>query len=230
MLSEYTFDGEVPEKIKVWCRRNKRYLIVGGKDPAPKSNFYDTAFVIDPSGEIVFRQVKSVPIQFFKDGLLAPEQALWHSPWGGIGICVCYDLSYARVTDRLVRLGAQCIVVPTMDVVDWGRREHELHARVAPVRSAEYGIPIFRVASSGISQCTDRAGHVTSMAGFPGQNETITGSMMLARRGSLPLDRYLAPFAVGLTALVMIWQLACSLRLGSKSRRQVMNSTISASP
>jgi apolipoprotein N-acyltransferase len=42
VLSEYTFDGEVPEKIKSWCRENKRYLIVGGKDPAPRSNFYDT--------------------------------------------------------------------------------------------------------------------------------------------------------------------------------------------
>ena len=97
-----------------------------------------------------------MPIQFFKDGLPAREQRLWDSPWGKIGLCICYDLSYARVTDRLVRLGAQAMIVPTMDVVDWGQREHELHARVAPIRSAEYGIPIFRVASSGISQWTDR--------------------------------------------------------------------------
>ena len=70
VLSEYTLDGPVPERIRSWCRDHAQFLIVGGKDRAPGGNFYDTAFVVGPSGEIVFRQVKSVPIQFFNDGLL----------------------------------------------------------------------------------------------------------------------------------------------------------------
>ncbi len=74
VLSEYTFDGPVPKSVAAWCRENKRYLIVGGKDPAPGGNFYNTAFVVGPDGRIVFRQVKAVPIQFFKDGLPAAEQ------------------------------------------------------------------------------------------------------------------------------------------------------------
>src|SRR5215469_12507991 len=155
VLSEYTLDGPVPDSLKDWCRRNHRYLIVGGKNPAPNNNYYDTAFIVGPSGEITFRQGKSVPIQFFKDGLPAPRQELWNSPWGKIGICVCYDLSYTRVIDPLVKMGAQMIIVPTMDVVDWGKRQHQLHALVAPVRAAEYGLPIFRLASSGISQAVD---------------------------------------------------------------------------
>ena len=69
VLSEYTLDGLVPDALKNWCRAHQRYLVVGGKDPAPKNNFYDTAFVVSPEGEIVFQQAKSVPIQFFKDGL-----------------------------------------------------------------------------------------------------------------------------------------------------------------
>jgi apolipoprotein N-acyltransferase len=204
ILSEYTLDGEVPDKIKTWCRKNQRYLIIGGKEPAPKANFYDTAYVIGPSGDIVFRQVKSVPIQFFKDGLPAPEQKLWNSPWGRIGICVCYDLSYSRVTDRLVKLGAQALIVPTMDVMDWGLRQHELHSRVAPLRSAEYGIPIIRVASSGISQITDADGRVIASAGFPGQGEQISGQVPLRTNGgSIPWDRWLAKVACIVTAAVM---------------------------
>ncbi|MGI8966006.1 MAG: nitrilase-related carbon-nitrogen hydrolase, partial [Limisphaerales bacterium] len=152
VLSEYTFDGAIPEKVKSWCRQNKKFLIAGGKDFLSNGKYYNTAFVIDPRGEIIFRQVKSVPIQFFKDGLPAPEQKLWNSPWGKIGICICYDLSYRRVVDELVRQGAQAIIVPTMDVSDWGNHQHELHTRIAPTRAAEYRIPIFRVASSGISQ------------------------------------------------------------------------------
>jgi len=207
VLSEYTLDGPPSEQLKNWCREHGKFLIVGGKDPAPNNNFYDSAFVISTNGEVVFKQVKSVPIQFFKDGLRAPEQKLWESPWGKIGICICYDLSYARVTDELVRQGAQMLIVPTMDVADWGRHQHELHARIAPVRAAEYGIPIFRVASSGISQGVDRAGRVCASAPFPGEGEMIFFGVKLnpQRHGSLPLDRWLAPLCVGVTGLFGLW-------------------------
>jgi hypothetical protein len=42
---------------------------------------------------------------------------------------------------RQRRLGPAwtAMLVPTIDVIDWGRREHELHARVAPVATALTG-------------------------------------------------------------------------------------------
>lgn len=204
VLSEYTFGSLVPEAVRDWCRQNGRYLIAGGKAPAPGGNFYNTAFVVGPNGDILFRQVKAVPIQLFKDGLPASTQELWDSPWGKIGICVCYDLSYTRVTDRLVRLGARAIIVPNMDVARWGEAQHHLHARVAPVRAAEHALPIFRVASSGISQWTDRTGRVLAAAPFPGDGATLAGTLDLRGPGRLPPDRWLAPAAVGVTALLMI--------------------------
>jgi apolipoprotein N-acyltransferase len=146
-----------------------------------------------------------VPIQFIKDGLPASEQKLWNSPWGKIGICVCYDLSYTRVTDRLVKLGAEAIIVPTMDIVDWGQAQHELHARIAPVRATEYGLPIFRVASSGISQLVDRSGRVVAAAPCPGDGAAIAGTLELRGGGRRPLDRRLAPFATAVTASVIVW-------------------------
>ena len=204
VLSEYTFDRPVPASVKEWCRKEGRYVIVGGKDPAPGGNFYNTAYVVGPEGDIVFRQVKAVPIQFFKDGLPAPEQKLWDSPWGKIGICVCYDLSYTRVIDRLVELGAEAIIVPTMDVLDWGQAQHELHARIAPVRATEYGLPIFRVASSGISQFVDGAGRVTATASCPGDGAMLAGTLEMRGVGRWPLDRWLAPFATAATFAVII--------------------------
>jgi len=205
VLSEYTFAEPVPAAVKAWCRENGRYLIVGGKDPAPGATFYNTAYVVGPAGDIVFRQVKAVPIQFFKDGLPAPEQRVWNSPWGKIGICICYDLSYTRVTDRLVRLGAEALIVPTMDIVDWGRAQHELHARIAPVRAAEYGLPIFRLASSGISQLVGRSGRVTATAPCPGDGANLAGPLEMRGSGRRPLDRWLAPLATAVAALTIIW-------------------------
>ncbi len=201
VVSEYTCDGPIPDKVKAWCRDHARYLVIGGEDPAPGGNgaYYDTAFVVGPDGGIVFKQGKSVPIQFFADGLPATEQRVWDSPWGKLGFCVCYDLSYRRVTDRLVALGAQALIVPTMDVERWGRHEHELHRRVAPVRAAEYGIPIFRVASSGVSQAVDNRGREIASAPFLGENAMLAASLHPGP-GTRPLDAWLGPVAVVVTA------------------------------
>jgi apolipoprotein N-acyltransferase len=204
VLSEYTMSHEPSAAMKDWCRANGKFLIVGGQDNSPGTNYFNTAFVISTNGEVVFKQVKRVPIQFFKDGLRAPDQDVWESPWGKIGLCICYDLSYTRVTDPLVRLGAQLLIVPTMDVSDWGQHQHDLHARVAPVRAAEYGMPIFRVASSGISQGVDRFGQVRVSTPFPGQEEMFTFTTTLVPRSSLPPDRLLTTLCLGVTVVFLL--------------------------
>lgn len=206
VLSEYTFDGPVPDRVRAWCRQERRWLIAGGTEPLSDGRFHNTVWIIDTNGAVVFQQAKAVPIQFFKDGEPAPRQQVWESPWGRLGLCVCYDLNYARVTDRLIRQGAQALIVPTMDVESWGIHEHHLNARLAPIRAAEYGVPLFRVASSGISQCIDARGVVQASTSVPGAGEIISGSLRLAPAGRtrLPGDRMAAPLAVGAAAAAVL--------------------------
>lgn len=252
MLSEYTFDGPVPDSVKAWCQRNRKWLVAGGKLPvaeterglpgrsasaatngldnskAPTADgaaaarmaarrplsepsagdgerYFNTAFVISTNGEVVFTQAKSVPIQFFKDGEPAREQRVWDSPWGRLGIAICYDVSYRRVMDALIRQGAQALLIPTMDVEQWGEPEHRLNARMARLRAAEYGVPIFRVASSGISQIINPGGHEEVAAPFPGPGEIIAGELRLRKRsGSVPLDAWFAPACTVATGGVMV--------------------------
>jgi apolipoprotein N-acyltransferase len=225
VLSEYTFDGPVPSWLKEWCAKHRRYLVVGAKDylDAKETQFRNTAFVIGPEGQFVFQQAKAVPIQFFSDGRPASEQRVWNSPWGRLGICVCYDLSYTRVTDELIRQGAQGIIVPTMDVQEWGERQHRLHGRVAPVRAAEYGVPIFRLCSSGISQAVRADGHVLGTAPFPGQGEMLDATMLLADAGGkLPLDRWLVWPSALFAIFIAFWHLFISFRrmISSIARRK----------
>ncbi len=205
VLSEYTFDGAVPQQVRDWCRSNQRYLIAGGKDDSAPGNYYNTAFVVGPTGEILFKQAKSVPIQFFKDGLPAPSQEVWNSPWGKIAIPVCYDLSYRSVMDRFIQAGAQAIIVPFMDVTDWGAQQHLLHARVAPLRAREYAVPIFRIGSSGISQNIDSAGRVLDSLPFPGQEQTLTATLRIPPAARLPLDHWLAPACALLSAALLVF-------------------------
>jgi apolipoprotein N-acyltransferase len=217
LLSEYTFDGPVPDEVRAWCRDQQRWLVAGGKVPLDGGRFYNTAFVVGTNGEVVFEQAKSVPIQFFNDGVPAPEQRVWDAPWGKIGICICYDLSFTRVVDRLVRQGARALIVPAMDTIAWGAHQHRLNARMTPIRAAEYRAPVFRVASSGISQLVEASGHVAALLPYPGQGERISGRLGWPGRPrtSVPFDRYLAPLAVlatGLIALALGWQQHCTRR------------------
>ncbi|MHC4924362.1 MAG: nitrilase-related carbon-nitrogen hydrolase [Planctomycetota bacterium] len=209
VLNEYAFTGPIPEDIRDWCRQHRLYLVAGGTVPVAAGDTYrNTAFVIGPDGNEVFRQVKCVPIQFFRDGLPAEDQGVWESPWGRIGICICYDLSYTRVTDRLVELGAQALVVPTMDAQSWGEYQHRLHARVAPLRAREYGVPVVRVASSGISQIVDRHGRVVASAPFPGIGESIAGAVVPGAPATLPPGRPVARLSV---AVMLLWLAVATL-------------------
>jgi apolipoprotein N-acyltransferase len=219
VLSECTLDGGVSDSIKNWCRERARYLIVGGKDFVTNDIYFNTAFVVDPNGDVVFKQAKSVPVQFFQDGLPARKQAVWESPWGRIGVCICYDLSYTRVTDSLVSQGAQLLIVPTMDVSEWGRHQHELHSRVAPVRAAEYDIPIFRVASSGISQAVQANGYVTAQTHVGGIDEVLSAELTLAKHPRMPWDRVLAPLCLGFTIVILVLRLLVTVKTIIAGRR-----------
>jgi apolipoprotein N-acyltransferase len=206
VLSENSFTGTVPETVRNWCDANDVFLVAGGKEEFGEgpNDFRNTVFVIDDTGQIVHKQVKSVPIQFFQDGEPAKAQRVWHSPWGKIGIAICYDLSYSLVIDRFVSEGAQALIVPTMDVEDWGAYQHSLHAKIPYVRAREYGIPIFRVASSGISQLVTAEGQAVSSAPCPGPGKMLGGYMEMSNSGSIPLLRWIAKLSVAIVAGLLV--------------------------
>jgi apolipoprotein N-acyltransferase len=92
-----------------------------------------------------------------------------------------------------------------MDVADWGIRQHQLHARIAPMRAAEYAVPVFRLCSSGISQFADPTGRVLDSAPFPGQGAIMSAQMQLPTRGRMPPDRWLALLSVGIIVALSAW-------------------------
>ena len=194
LLPEYALDGPVPEALREWCRRHRKWLVVGGKEPMDSTNYFNTAYVLGTNGATVFQQAKSRPIQFFKDGQPANSQQVWDSPWGKLGIAICYDASYRQVMDELLRQGAAAFVILSMDVVDWGKTEHLLNAQQARLRCLESGIPMVRVGSSGISQWISATGKELATAEFPGPGAILSGALEIPDLpGTRPWDSWFAP-------------------------------------
>jgi apolipoprotein N-acyltransferase len=204
VLAEYSFFGPPPQSLLDWCQSHKIHMVAGGTQALENDTYFNTAFVISPEGKVIFKQVKSVPIQFFNDGLPALHQQIWQSPWGAIGICICYDLSYTRVIDKLIRQGAHMIMVPTLDELHWGESQHKLHARVAPMRAAEYQVSIVRVGACGISQAVDINGSVIASTQFPGKEGTIYAKLQIPTSNRTPWDRYLIWICFGIVVFDLL--------------------------
>lgn len=225
VMREAMFNGAVPDAVLQWCREHKKYLIVGGRDRIEGKKFYNTAYVVDADGKIAFRQAKCRPVQFCNDGLPAREQKLWNSPWGFIGIAICYDDGYRVVMDELVRQGAQMLVVPTMDPQAWGELEHEIHSRIVRMRAAEYEMPVLRLSGAGPSIFAGKDGLVKAFAPSGVNFAVIEGKMELASRGRLPLDRWVTRFSVIVTAAFASWFVALTVvrwRIKRKLGRKMM--------
>lgn len=220
LLPEYTFESLPPKVVCSWVQRHALWLAAGGRQPLPAGGFRNTAWVVDPRGEVVFSQAKAAPIPFFDDGKAAVDQRIWDSPWGRIGVLICYDLSFRRVVDELVSQGAEALVAPAMDVESWGPEEHRLNARVSRLRALELGIPLFRVASSGVSQIVDSEGSERATAPFPGPGAVLSGGLPLGRRGSgLPWDHWMGPVcavSTGLSMARLVWTNRRRLPVGAE--------------
>ena len=148
VLPEYTFQDPVPKRTKDWCRKNQKYLLVGGKEPIVGKQFYNMAYVIGPDGEVVFR------------------------------------------------------------------------ARIAPMRAAEYHIPILRVASPGVSQLVTPAGRITETKQFPGSAEMLSGVLQLGAPARLPIDRWMVWPALVIAGCIALWGFWLALWRREKAETQ----------
>ena len=209
VLSEYTYQSAPPAELKEWCKKNGKHVLVGGIETYSgehiEDQHYNMIFVVGPDGEVIHKQAKSVPIQFMDDGLPARRQRVWSGPMGRVGIAICYDMNYVRVMDGLIAKDAEMLVIPAMDVMGWGEHAHRLSAQLAAVRAAEYGVPLFRLASSGFSRIATPDGRISQELGTPGQGQVIHGEVTLSGKGRRPLDRFLAWPCVFLTAGLMLF-------------------------
>jgi apolipoprotein N-acyltransferase len=117
-----------------------------------------------------------------------------------------------------------------MDVEDWGRYQHRLHARIGPMRAAEYRIPVFRVASSGISQIVSSRGRAIETKQFPGSSEVLSGVLSLGSPARLPIDRWLVWPAVLVTGAVAAWAFWLALWERKKAKDPSQSSNPTAEP
>ncbi|MBF0187885.1 MAG: carbon-nitrogen hydrolase family protein [Magnetococcales bacterium] len=131
--------------------RHHGVWIVGGSVPLKTQHadkVTNTAFVVDDLGDVRARYDKIHLFDvnlggeepFRESDIIAPgwEPVIIDSPFGRIGISICYDLRFPELYRKLAALGATILVVPAAFTLTTGRDHWELLLRARAVENFAY--------------------------------------------------------------------------------------------
>ncbi|HEX2206133.1 MAG TPA: nitrilase-related carbon-nitrogen hydrolase [Longimicrobium sp.] len=115
--------------------------------------------VIAPDGSVAAEYHKSVPVPGFEAGLLRAGDGrlgVVDTPYGRLGLAICYDLDFPRLIRQAGRQGVDILVGPSNDWPEIAR----IHMEMATFRAVEQGVALVRPTTGGISVATDAYGRV----------------------------------------------------------------------
>ncbi len=175
-------------------------LVTGSRTNLENGDYYNTALTVGLNGELG-RHFKNRPVHFFKDGQPGTESAVIETPIGKIGTPICFDCDYGEVVRNAVLGGAEILLVPSMDAISWGERQHLQHAELFKHRAAENGRWMAVAATSGRSQVIAPWGDVVDE--LPLMDPGILHGMVRIRSE-------LTPYTTGgwLVGPIMMWSAA----------------------
>lgn len=142
----------VAAELKIW-------LLIGSlalKGPEGESRFVNRSFLIAPDGKIAAKYDKIHMFDANPDSGEAYREssgyrpgeraALAQTPWGPLGLTICYDMRFPELYQRLARAGARLITIPSAFTRPTGKAHWEVLLRA---RAIETGCHILAPAQCG---------------------------------------------------------------------------------
>ena len=182
-------DEKLRERLSSFASKNSVYLVFGNKRRAEGGGFYNTAFVLGPSGELLGYSGKSRPVPFMNDGKPTADPNLVTTPFAELALPICYDVDFSLVVRNLAKRGAELFFVPTGSRLEWGWAQHMQRVGLLRLRAVETARFFFRVNCSGPSLViapdgTQREGLFSSGKGYVyGEVEILQGETVYVKWG-----------------------------------------------
>jgi len=166
-------DGEIIQAVSRWASQYGVWLL-GGTFPEAidgDDRVYNTSILCSPEGVEVARYRKmhlfDVSLGSGEQGVyresthFAPgnELVLAETPFGGVGLSVCYDLRFPEFYRALTIRGARWLVVPSAFTRETGKDHWEVLLRARAIENQAY---VIAPAQCG-EHSADRASHGRSM-------------------------------------------------------------------
>jgi predicted amidohydrolase len=170
------------DAFRDWARRHEIWLIPGSMFERVGDAVYNTATVIDPSGEIVGRYRKLFPFRPYEEDVEAGTEFLvWDVPdVGRFAISICYDLWFPETARTVAAMGAEVILHPTLT----GTIDRDVELAIVRAAAAQNQCFVFGI--NGFGDCGNGRSIIVGPAGevlYQGQSapEMIPFEINIAR-------------------------------------------------
>lgn len=145
-------DGEIVRALRTWAQQYGVWLL-GGTFPeaiAGDEHVYNTSIVCSPDGEEIarYRKIHLFDVTLGPDEGDAYQESTWfaagkdlvlaETPFGGVGLSVCYDLRFPELYRALTLRGARWLVVPSAFTKETGKDHWEVLLRARAIESQAY--------------------------------------------------------------------------------------------
>jgi predicted amidohydrolase len=144
-------NGPILSSMRDLARREHVALVLGGMPEiadAAGTHVYNTAVYLDEVGEIrsIYRKIHLFDVAI-PDGASYRESAtvkpgaevvLAPTPWGPLGMSVCYDVRFAELYRAQAKKGARMLVVPAAFTLHTGRSHWHVLLRARAIENLAY--------------------------------------------------------------------------------------------
>jgi predicted amidohydrolase len=190
------------------------WLLLGGfPERAPGSRIRNSAVLLGREGEIVarYRKIHLFDVdlasvaggkQFRESDAIEPgaDVVVAETPWGGLGLSICYDLRFPELYRQLAARGARLVAVPSAFTLETGKdhwhvllRARAIENQVYLMAPAQFGTHGANRRSYGhamivdpwgavLAECSDQEGFALARLDFAYQDKVRAALPCLANR------------------------------------------------
>lgn len=155
-------DGEIVATLRELAERHRVWLL-GGTFPeaAAGGRVHNTSVAVDPEGRItaVYRKIHLFDVDLSARGgalyresdRIAPGSEPVHveTPFGGIGLSICYDVRFPELYRALAARGVRFLAVPAAFARETGRDHWEVLLRARAIENQAFVIAAAQVGDHG---------------------------------------------------------------------------------
>lgn len=124
------------------------WILIGSMTVKTGSKLANRSFLFAPDGTIksqydkihLFDVVLTTGDEYRESDIVTPgdKPVIAQTPWGGVGMTICYDVRFAYLYRRLAQQGASILSVPAAFTVPTGKAHWEILLRARAIETGSY--------------------------------------------------------------------------------------------
>lgn len=150
-------DSQAPlqSACALWARQLNAYVVAGSLPLTIGDYVYATLCIFDPDGVLVtyyrkmhlFSVVTPTGVTYREDKLFheGSVPVIWHSPWGAIGLAICYDLRFPAMFRYYAQAGTRLVLLPSAFTAETGEAHWHVLVRARAIETQSFMLAVNQV-------------------------------------------------------------------------------------